>query len=60
MPYDRSQVTDWINNAQPTDLVTVGKQLLAKISNLPPEQRDQFTREVTNDPAMAKLFTAHA
>lgn len=60
MAYDRSNVTDWMNSAPPTELVAVGKQLLSKIGNLPPDQRDQFTREIGNDPAISKLFTAHA
>lgn len=60
MPFDRSQMTDWINSAPPTDLLTVGKQLLAKIGDLPPAQRDQFTRDINTDPALAKLFTVGA
>lgn len=55
--FDQSQITDWINTAPPTELVAVGTKLLAKIGTLPPEQRDQFTREVGNNPALAKLFT---
>jgi hypothetical protein len=37
-------------------LVAVGTKLLAKIGTLPHDQRDQFTREVGNNPAIAKLF----
>lgn len=56
----KSDVTNWINNASPTDLFPVLKQGLSRIGTLPPNERDQFTREVGNDQSVAKLFNAHA
>lgn len=46
----------WIDKATPAQLFETGQAVLAKIGQLPEARRDEFQRQIRQDPTVAKLM----